>query len=323
MAGPRLTKFSQWAATRPDIFPQYLCQHLAQLQSNTQPHAWSASERVLSRAYGPQWRQLFGELDTEGSVGSGLVAQVYRGTLAANPAATTAAEHHGGGEMENMEVAVKVLHPDVKRALEDDLAMMRLMVQWLEGLLLWGEGGLAQLGVGQEPAEGGLAAVFSLAESVEEFEELMTAQLDLSREGAALTRFRQNFSGNQWADRVIFPAPIDAVSLAKDSGACVHNSDHSNSSSGSSNNSSNKSNASCGGGCRPTDVLVETFQQGIPMTEVLQRKGANASASSSLSLEQQLALEEEDKCYSWPRLTVREEKQVAALGMDIILKMVE
>lgn len=275
-----MTKFAQWAATRPDIFPRHLCDRLAHLQCNTEPHAWSDTERILEQAYGPCWRDVL-RLDSEASVGSGLVAQVYRGTLVLGT----------GSEQKDMTVAVKVLHPDVRQALEDDLAMMSLLVQWVEKAATWSEGILLDAGV--DSGQGALASVFSLSESVEEFRNLMTSQLDLQREGGALTRFRKNFSNRRWANRVIFPEPIDVHAMV--------------------NGSTSNPNIESGRQIS-SDVLVETFQQGESMTEVLARKAAAESSNQRV--------EGMDNICSFPCLSPIEEKQVAALGMDVILKMV-
>ena len=274
--GPCLTKFSQWAATRPDIFPTNLCDCLAQLQSDTEPHDWSETDRVLVRAFGPSWRKKL-TLDKRASVGSGLVAQVYHGSLVMSKQSN-----------ELIDVAIKVLHPNVKRALEDDLALMRIVAGWLESIVFWGEGLL-----GLEPErEGGITAVFSLSENVEEFSDLMTAQLDLQREGQALARFHNNFSSPYWSDRVIFPTPV-AIGRSCDE------------------KSSNGANNNIYGS---PDVLVETYQCGIPMTEILARK-EEGSLSKRVNCNA-------GESFSWTPLTVQEEKQVAALGMDIVLKMV-
>lgn len=285
-AGPCLTKFAQWAATRPDIFPLHLCDQLAHLQCSTKRHAWGDSERVLERAFGPRWRKVL-RLDSYSSVGSGLVAQVYRGTL-------TPAECKSKSSRDDLMVAVKVLHPDVRQALEDDLAMMQLLVRWLESAAFWGERMLVGAGAGAEDGQGALASVFSLSESVDEFRELMTAQLDLQREGVALTRFRRNFSAPKWAERVIFPAPID-----------MHQVMHIEA------GGRDKSHEQVS-----SDVLVETFQTGVPMTELLAQKTLQDE------MQQKEGHREEQGGRGTLALSTREEKEVAALGMDVVLKMI-
>jgi len=288
-AGPCLTKFAQWAATRPDIFPLHLCDQLAHLQCSTKRHAWSDSERVLERAFGRGWQEVL-RLDSYASVGSGLVAQVYRGTLTPPTGSTDSWR-------DDVMVAVKVLHPDVRQALEDDLAMMRLLVRWLESAAFWGERAL--VGARAEGGQGALASVFSLSESVDEFRDLMKAQLDLQREGVALTRFRQNFSAPKWAERVTFPAPIDMHSM-------VHN------------DAGGRGHGETSRDQAPSDVLVETFQTGVPMTEVLAQKTLQDKVQQKERQDGRGALPDN----SFAALSPSEEKQVAALGMDVILKMI-
>lgn len=284
-----MTKFSQWAATRPDIFSLQLCDHLARLQCNTKPHSWNDTTRILALALGPQWSN-FLQLDKKASVGSGLVAQVYRGKL------TTSSS-------ENLDVAVKVLHPHVRKALESDLALMTVVVTWLENLAYWGE---SLFGLDPDGSSG-IAPVFSLAENLEEFRQLMMSQLDLEREGKALLRFRHNFSAPKWANQVIFPEPIDVKNklyLPDDSNrtSCDHDEV----------NWSDSSSKLCGS----SDILIETYQEGIPMTDILGRMEYDDGARSSHNG----ALKHEGNMLT--PLTSNEEKQIAALGMDILLKMI-
>lgn len=82
-------------------------------------------------------------------------------------------------------VAIKVLHPGVRRQVEIDLLLMRAG-SWLLHCLP----GLKWL---------------SLPEIVDEFEKLMTKQIDLRFEAANIEKFRQNF---QDVDFVKFPTPL-------------------------------------------------------------------------------------------------------------------
>ena len=163
-SGPCNIKFSQWIATRPDLFPLVMCQQLQDLQTNAIRHSWKATRGTLTDMFGPDWDSIFSlELDPASGepivVGSGCVAQVLRGRM------------RGGGEAE---VAIKVIHPTVAKSIEDDIRIMRFVTHWLEKLPR-----LCHMG---------------LTESVEEFSLFMNSQLDLRREASALARFRQNFN---------------------------------------------------------------------------------------------------------------------------------
>lgn len=132
----------------------------------------SLGKRALDEAFGPSWRP-FLALEDE-PLGSGCVASVYKGRIIA-------------GENAGRQIAVKVLHPDVQKAVQLDLAFMRgaatvaemlpfLHLQWL-----------------------------SLSESVDEFASLMEMQMDLRREAANLERFIKDFENDA---TVVFPQPI-------------------------------------------------------------------------------------------------------------------
>ena len=74
-SGPTFIKLGQWASSRADLFPPYLCQVLSRLQSSVHPHAFKDTEAVLSREYGSRWREIFKDFD-ENPMGAGAIAQV-------------------------------------------------------------------------------------------------------------------------------------------------------------------------------------------------------------------------------------------------------
>ncbi|KAJ8411189.1 hypothetical protein AAFF_G00171950 [Aldrovandia affinis] len=84
-----------------------------------------------------------------------------------------------------MSVAIKVLHPGIRRQVQIDLLLMKA-ASWLMHSLP----GLKWL---------------SLPEIVEEFEKLMTRQIDLRYEARNIERFRENFRD---VDFVTFPTPL-------------------------------------------------------------------------------------------------------------------
>lgn len=129
-------------------------------------------EEALQQAFGPSWRQ-FIELEEE-PLGSGCVASVYKG-------------HINAGENAGKEIAVKVLHPDIRKTVQLDLALLQKVAEVAENLpflhLHW----------------------LSLSECVEEFSSLMKMQMDLRREAVNLERFINDFEDDP---RLVFPRPI-------------------------------------------------------------------------------------------------------------------
>ncbi|XP_044213589.1 uncharacterized aarF domain-containing protein kinase 2 [Thunnus albacares] len=234
-SGPTFIKLGQWASTRRDIFPQEFCERFSRLHVKVRPHSWAHTKQCLRRAFGEGWRRVF-VFDSKEPVGSGCVAQVYRGWAKADqvedPAFQSLVEEmekedlleaweipglggvasslwqlwKGSKEEDGYEersdpvwqheesstekdhlipVAIKVVHPGVKRQVEIDLLLMKTG-SWLLHCLP----GLKWL---------------SLCEIVEEFEKLMTKQIDLRFEAKNIERFRDNFRDVEY---VKFPTPL-------------------------------------------------------------------------------------------------------------------
>ena len=70
---------AQWAAMRTDLFHPRFCNELAELHARVPEHPLADTFATLDIELGPRWRDAL-ELDPE-PVGSGCVAQVYRGRL--------------------------------------------------------------------------------------------------------------------------------------------------------------------------------------------------------------------------------------------------
>ena len=158
------------------------------------------------------------------------------------------AEQRGGEERPEdaeREVAIKVLHPGVVAEIELDLAIVSTLARTLEALPWLGLEWLA------------------LSEAVSQFQTLLQAQLDLRNEGEALAQFRKNFNvpnslsptGSQAlangsdkrgraaaAPKVTFPEPFVATQ----------------------------------------HVLVESFEAGVPIREIINEGLAATEGQSSL-----------------------------------------
>lgn len=236
-SGPTFIKLGQWASTRRDIFSQEFCDLFSRLHVRVQSHSWAHTKQCLKRAFGEGWRQLF-VFDSKEPVGSGCVAQVYRAKARVSsvedpafqelveslekedlleaweiPGLGDAMNQWLGSEQvgkveelsENQEstagfpytrrkyteedclmpVAIKVLHPGIRRQVQIDLILMKVgsvLISFLPGLK-W----------------------LSLPEVVDEFEKLMTKQIDLRFEARNIERFKNNFKDLEY---VKFPTPL-------------------------------------------------------------------------------------------------------------------
>lgn len=77
-SGPTFIKLGQWASTRRDIFSEAFCNRFSRLHVKVQPHSWAHTKQCLRRAFGEAWRSVL-VFESKEPVGSGSVAQVYRG----------------------------------------------------------------------------------------------------------------------------------------------------------------------------------------------------------------------------------------------------
>ncbi|TRY91470.1 hypothetical protein DNTS_027215 [Danionella cerebrum] len=227
-SGPTFIKLGQWASTRRDIFSQDFCNRFSRLHVRVKPHSWSHTKLCLKRAFGEGWRRMF-EFDSKDPVGSGCVAQVYRakarvaciedldfrklveelerkslleaweisgfrGALSelweeTKEESKDAKLKQRFGEPSEEEqlipVAIKVLHPGIRQQVEIDLILMKAGSMFLNSLpgVKW----------------------LSLPEIVDEFQKLMTKQIDLRFEAQNIEKFQKNFKD---LDYVKFPTPL-------------------------------------------------------------------------------------------------------------------
>lgn len=152
--GAAWIKWAQWASTRPDMFPEALCDKLANLQTQAPVHSWSFTRKEIERVFCAPLEQVFSSFD-DTPIASGSIAQVYRATY------------------EGQTVAVKVRHPNVAEQIAVDFRLMRAFALWLD----------------KQP----LFKWLNLASSIEAFSHTMTGQTFLDIEGNHLDLFNENF----------------------------------------------------------------------------------------------------------------------------------
>ena len=182
-AGPTFIKFVQWATTRQDMFSQEFCLQLSSLRDRTDGHGWNDTEKLLRSELGENWKSLLQIDDTP--VGSGCIAQVYKGTLLRDT------PHHA----KNTEIAVKVQHPNIWDKVCIDFYILGKVATFIEKL--------------PGPLD---FSNLSLRDCVDQFCNTMLPQLDLTLEAANLKRFNRDFSSDA---RVHFPIAIDELTSSK------------------------------------------------------------------------------------------------------------
>ena len=140
-AGPAFVKLGQWASTRRDLFTDSFCQTLSHLHLRCTPHSWEETVEMLEASLGGDWQDTLCITDRR-PIGSGCVAQVYRGQLCSQPSGSGSGSDPPpppGGE-ESLHgnpgavtpVAVKILHPNILYRMEQDICLMKYVASWVD-----------------------------------------------------------------------------------------------------------------------------------------------------------------------------------------------
>ena len=182
-AGPTLIKLTQWATTRQDLFSPEFCLHFGKLRDETVGHSWEETQVILAEEFGANHTDVL-KLDQENPIGSGCIAQVYKGTL------QQATPKYPKGT----EVALKIQHPGIWHKVCADFYILAKIADFLEGV--------PQLNL----------KYLSLADTVRQFRDIMLPQLDLTLEAKNLKRFNVDFRGD---DDVTFPHPLDELTTPR------------------------------------------------------------------------------------------------------------
>lgn len=170
-AGAAFQKFGQWLSMRPDMFPPDVIEVLSKLRSDAPSHSVEVSRVMMRDQLGHDVEELF-DLFEEEPVASGSVGQVHRARLRPEFALDGP-----GGRLRD--VAVKVQHPGVVDSAFMDLSIVWKVVEFSENFLH-------------------MTMPFNRGE----FDEVIRAQMDFTREAFNLQRFSRNFKGEH---RVRFP----------------------------------------------------------------------------------------------------------------------
>jgi ubiquinone biosynthesis protein len=171
--GPIFVKFGQVMSTRRDLLPPDIADELARLQDRVPPFESALAVAMIEKSFGRPLDKIFASFEHT-PIASASIAQVHFAVLPDNA--------NGKGR----EVAVKVLRPNMKPAIEKDLALMHMMAGWVEGASADGKR-------------------LKPREVVAEFDKYLHDELDLLREAASAAQLRRNMAG---LDLVMIPEMI-------------------------------------------------------------------------------------------------------------------
>ena len=155
--GPIFVKFGQALSTRRDLIPLDIADELARLQDQVPPFPGEEAQKMLEVIYGRPLTEVFAAFDRT-PVASASVAQVHFAVL-----------------KDGQEAAVKILRPNVEKAIARDVALLYTLARILERSI---------------PESRRLRPV----EVVAEFEKHLQDELDLMVEASNASQLRRNFS---------------------------------------------------------------------------------------------------------------------------------
>lgn len=157
--GPIFVKFGQVLSTRRDLMPPDIANELAALQDRVPPFDSDLAIAQITLALGAHPNELFASFDRV-PVASASIAQVHFAVL-----------------RDGKEVAVKVQRPGMKKAVDEDVALMVVAANLVERL--WPE-----------------SRRLKPREVVGEFDKYLHDELDLMREASNASQLRRNFSNS-------------------------------------------------------------------------------------------------------------------------------
>ena len=160
--GPIFVKLGQVISTRRDLLPVDIADELAKLQDRVPPFDSEIAVAAIEKSLGKPIAELFVSFERK-PVASASIAQVHFGVM----------RTRDGGERE---VAIKVLRPGMLAAIDQDLALMRWMANFIER---WSQDGRR----------------LRPREVVAEFDKYLHDELDLIREASSAAQLRRNMDG--------------------------------------------------------------------------------------------------------------------------------
>lgn len=154
--GPTFIKLGQVLSMRPDLLPPAYVQELSKLQDRVAPFAQPAPRELIRAELGAPVSTLFKSFQAK-PLAAASIAQVHRAVT-----------------RDGRQVVVKLQRPDLRRRVESDLQIIRFLARTWENLQFET--------LPRRPVE-----------FVDEFEQLIQAELDFLREGRNLERLARNF----------------------------------------------------------------------------------------------------------------------------------
>ncbi|HBO16247.1 MAG TPA: ubiquinone biosynthesis regulatory protein kinase UbiB [Porticoccaceae bacterium] len=155
--GPIFVKFGQLLSTRPDLVPQDLCSELAKLQDNVPPFSTTLFVSAVEKA-------LNGQIDT-----------LFKSFEHVPLASASIAQVHGAVTLDDRDIVIKVVRPDIEKTIREDITLMFTLARWIQKYSVDGQR-------------------LHPLEVVEDYQKVILDELNLQSEGANASLLKHNFN---------------------------------------------------------------------------------------------------------------------------------
>ncbi len=174
--GPTYVKLGQVLSTRPDLIPEDYIEELKKLQDNVAPFSFKEAKNQIEEDLGANTDQVFLSIE-EKPLAAASIGQVHRAVL-----------------KNGQEVVVKVRRPGIDKIITADLEIMLNLARLVEKHI---------------PE----VRIYDPVGKIEEFADAMHKELDFTREGFNIDKFRQNFEGDEtiYVPKVFWEATAQKV----------------------------------------------------------------------------------------------------------------
>ncbi|HVT75645.1 MAG TPA: AarF/UbiB family protein [Acidimicrobiales bacterium] len=172
--GPTFVKFGQLIASSPGLFPEGLSNEMRKLLDSVPAEPAHRIRKVIARDLGADVDTLFASFD-DVPVAAASIAQVHRAVL-----------------RDGTRVAVKVRRPHLRRRVEQDLRLLRLLAFVLARV-------------------GAVGEMLNPTAIVDDLATTLRAELDFRGEAASIERFAANLATTPAAHKVVVPRVIDGM----------------------------------------------------------------------------------------------------------------
>ena len=152
----RFIKLGQVLSTRPDLVPAELADELRSLRSNCPTVPFAEIRKRLEEEFGDKLDEHFQSID-EVPLAAASIAQVHRAVL-----------------KDGTNVVLKIVRPGIEEIIESDMDILTELARLTENRI-------SELG-------------YSPKETVREFQQELSREVDLLYEGRSTDRFRKNFA---------------------------------------------------------------------------------------------------------------------------------